>query len=231
MRTCLVFLIGLLPAAGPASVSAQPAGKVPIKDFARAIYFEGVPYDEANAYTSEVVPVLVDMLQDEAEAPYWSTVAVTLSIVGDGRAADPLIDFIQRDVEGGLPDWLYNAKGDAVMALGYLVNKTGDRKTLNYLLDAVEPDFWNRLGVGRLASDQAAAQERKANLSTMAILGLALSGTEEAAQALDRMLQSESTEVQGAGDGVLEEARAALDTISKEGLSEYYRKSDTEVSR
>ena len=196
----MVFL-GLWVSALSAGISTQ---EMHIKDFVRQMHVEGVPYDSASTYTAEVVPTLVEMLRDENEAPHWGTIAVTLCIIGDVGAFEPLVEFIEadhKDIEGGQSHFLRNTKADAVMALGYLVNRSGDEKALNYLLDATRPDFWSRrVGVGeadeadfsstragsRLSVDTDEAEAHKGSFSSAAILGLALSGKEEAKLALDK---------------------------------------------
>ena len=219
-RAGLAFLFGLTPLAFTANVSAQ---ETDVLDFVRATYIEGTPYDVANAYTTEAVPTLLEMLRSEDEKQYWANIAVTLSIIGDERAVNPLIDFVQGNlVDGNPPDWLYHARANAVTALGYLVNKSDDEKALSYLLEWVDPESWRDVP---WLSD---AEERRADLSTMAILGLALSGRDEAAVKLDSMLESESMHFRPGLTGLLEEAREALTTVSEVGLSEYYRRSRRE---
>ena len=221
-RINLTCLLGLFLVVSPLIVSAQ---EMDIRDFVHTIYIEGMPYDAANAYTTEVVPTLLEMLQDENEAPYWSNIAVTLCIIGDESAVDPLISFIEENVEGGVPDSLYRAKSSAVMALGYLINKSGNQRALDYLLEAVDPDTWARREIHWRTSAQASTESRNVDLSSMAILGLALSGRPEAASALNRVPEFKYRSVQPTVSGFIETARETHRMVSQEGLSEYYRKS------
>lgn len=221
-RIYLTCLCGLFLVTLAANVSAQ---EMDIRDFVHTIYIEGMPYDAANAYTSEVVPTLLEMLQDENEAPYWANIAVTLCIIGDESAVDSLINFIEEDVEGEVSDSLYRAKSSAVMALGYLINKSGNQRALDYLLESVDPDTWGQRDIQWRAPVQASTEARNVDLSSMAILGLALSGRPEAASALNAVPQPKFMGVQPGVSGLIEAARETHQTVSEEGLSEYYRKS------
>ena len=217
----ILCLGGLLLAGLPTTTAAQ---EMDIQDFVHQIYIEGIPYEAANVYDSTAVPTLMEMLADTTEAPYWANIAVTLCIIGDPSYVDPLLDFIKAD-EGTLSDDVYRAKSSAVMALGYLINKTGDEKALNYLIESLDPNAWAQREVQYVGPYQASTAARDANLSTMAMLGLALSGRPEAAEAL-RNMPTTGFEAMTA-EGVTSVAEAALEAhqqIVADGLVEYYRK-------
>lgn len=217
----MLCLSGVLLAALPISSSAQD---MDIEDFVHQVYFEGIPYEEANAYDSAAVPSLLTMLADSTETPYWANIAITLCVIGDPSSVDPLLDFIKAD-EGTLSDDVYRAKSSAVMALGYLINKTGDENALNFLIESLDPNAWAQREVQYMASFQTSTEVRDTNLSTMAMLGLALSGRPEAAEAL-RNMSTTGFEAM-TEEGVTSLAEAALEThqqITADGLLEYYRK-------
>ena len=209
----------LLLAGLPTSTAAQ---EMTIQDFVHQIYLEGIPYEEANAYDASVVDSLMAMLADSTEAPYWANIAITLCIIGDSSSVDPLLDFIKAG-EGTLSDDVYRAKSSAVMALGYLINKTGDEKALNYLIESMDPGAWEQRQVGFTGPFQANTAARDVNLSTMAMLGLALSGRPEALEALGSVTAPEGV----VDDPLAAAAAAARDAhqqIATDGLAEYYRK-------
>ena len=224
MKAFLLFLFAgtlLLLALAPAETIAQDQD---IRDFVTQIYYQGVPYDEANDYGPEVVPTLLEMLGDTTMTPYWANIAVTLSIIGDERAVEPLIAFIETGADGTLDEAVYRAKSSTVMALGYLINKTGNEQALDYLVNSLNPEVWGSSRDVQFRSEfQASTDERDANLSTMAMLGLALSGRPEAAEALrsvsvPRFGQGFQAQVTSIRDAALE----ALQEIQDEGLEGYY---------
>lgn len=214
----ILCLGGLLLAGLPTTTAAQ---EMDIRDFVHQIYIEGMPYEAANAYDSTAVPTLMAMLADSTESPYWANIAVVLCIIGDPIYVDPLIDFIKAD-QGTLTDEIYRAKSSAIMALGYLINKTGDENALNYLIESIDPGVWAQREVQYVGPYEASTEARDLNLSTMAMLGLALSGRPEAMEALSRV-----TVPEGAVDdplaGVAAAAREAHQQIAADGLVEYYR--------
>ncbi len=219
----ILCLGGLLLAGLPTTTAAQ---EMDIRDFVHQIYIEGMPYEAANAYDSTAVPTLMAMLADSTESPYWANIAVVLCIIGDPIYVDPLIDFIKAD-QGTLTDEIYRAKSSAIMALGYLINKTGDENALNYLIESIDPGVWAQREVQYVGPYEASTEARDLNLSTMAMLGLALSGRPEALEALSRV-----TVPEGAVDdplaGVAAAAREAHQQIAADGLVEYYRNQDNQ---
>ena len=212
---------GLLAVGLPTMTAAQD---MHVRDFVHEIYVEGVPYEKANAFDAEAVPILLEMLADRDESPYWANVTVTLCIIGDESAVDPLIEFIKKD-DGTISDEVYRAKSSTVMALGYLINKTGNETALTYLIDSLDPQAWTRRGVRYRGRFQASTEARDTQLSTMAMLGLALSGRPEAAEALRNVpLRRFPGDFQAQASGAAEAALEAHQQIAEDGLAEYYKK-------
>lgn len=207
-----------------------------IKDFVHQTFIHGVPYEEANKYGSDDVPTLLEMLEDTSEQAHWSNIVVTLSIIGNETAVDAVLDYINKEEQGELSVSHYTAKTSAVMALGYAVNKNGNKKALNYLKSCLNPSQWEAKKLGWTSPFQASVADRNVQLSTMAVLGLALSGNAEAAEAL-RSLQepgAATTEVdkqfQAQVSNVVSDALNTLDMVAKDGLIEYYKKTMQHVS-
>jgi hypothetical protein len=159
-----------------------------VKRFVRQVFVHGVPYDQASEYDSSAVPTLLEMLNDSAEEAYWPNIVVVMGIIGDESAVDPLISFIEEDIEDDIEGRLsrehYAAKTSALMALGYLINKTGNQQALDYLKESVDPQVWAARDITGTAPFQVSTTERNRDLSKYSILGLAVSGHPEAAEAL-----------------------------------------------
>ena len=211
----------------PAMAQRRESGLMDISDFVRQVFIHGVPYEEASRYDSSVVLRLLEMLNDPAEEAHWPNIVVVLGMIGDERAVDPLISFIEADLSGEVSSQRYRAKTAALMALGYLINKTGNRKALAYLTQSIRPQTWEARDVVGIAPFQADVAERNTDFSKHAILGLALSGHPEAAPALRSLQQPAPTETQRvfqaeAGD-LVSEALEEHAKIAREGLASYYR--------
>lgn len=210
------------------------AQSMDIRDFVRQTFIHGVSYEEASKYGSDAVPTLLEMLEDTAEEAHWSNIVVTLCIIGDETAVDPILAFIAKD-QGELSHSHYKAKTSAIMALGYLINKSGNKKALDYLRACLNPDVWADRKISWTSPYQASVDARNVQLSTLAIWGLVLSGNSEAAEALRTLQQPATTEsakqFQAHVSNVVSEALNDLDMIAKDGLTEYYRKKRQDFSK
>lgn len=198
-----------------------------VREFVHQIYIHGVPYEEASKFGSDAVPVLLSMLEDPKEDPYWANIAITLAIIGDDRAVEPLRNFIQEG-SGELSMPRFNAKTSAIMALGYLVNKSENRETLDYLIKSLDPKVWDERGVRWTSPIKMETDDRNVVMTSNAILGLGLSGQPQAAEALQALQQpgrtDEEKEFREKVAPVVEEALKAHAIIAEEGLIAYYRR-------
>jgi hypothetical protein len=198
-----------------------------VQAFVRQVYFHGVPYEAARRFDARVTPVLWRMLADPVEEPHWPNIAVLLAIVGDEQVAEELTQYIQADHEGVLSPAHYAAKTGALMALGYNANLTGDQACLGYLTRCTNPAYWRTLDLNWRAPFPQSPTERNAQLATLAVIGLALSGTPQAETHLETLRQlcdsPEGAEIRTSVGPVLDEAIKACQTIQQNGLSEYCR--------
>jgi hypothetical protein len=213
------------------TVGAMPGqAQQDIRDFVREVYIEGVPYEEAIRFDpSTAAPILLEMLADPKEEDYWPNIVITLGMLGDERAVEPLIKFLEQEVpREQLSRNHYIAKTGVVMALGYLINKSRSQKALTYLIDSVRPNIWKERKLSWVSPYDGDAEARDLQLSKMAILGLALSAHPAAAEALRSLQRPAKTDVekrfQNQVSAVVTEALSAHRTISAEGLVNYDRK-------
>lgn len=217
MRTSLTCLFVSFLLVSALSSAAQSRD---LTDAVRRIYVEGMPYAVANSFTSRDTPTLLGMLRDADDAPYWPNIAMALGVIGDDRALRPLTDFIEgRDSTTEWSSALYRARVSAVGALGYLVYKSGNTDALRYLHDAVDPNYWIQQDIPWLETRPNADQLRL-QLSTTAILGLALTGREEAANRLDELSAAATTPT--TLKPVIQSAQNDLDIIRDTNLAAYY---------
>lgn len=226
-RTLIViFAIGHI-LAGSLFFDAQHAAAMDIKDFVKQTFIHGVPYEKASLYGAADVDTLLGMLSDRSQENYWPNIVVTLCIIGDDRAVDPILAFINGGT-GQLSHAQYTAKSSAVMALGYLVNKSGNRKALDFLKASLDPDAWGERRMSWTSPYQPSVADRNMQLSTMAVLGLALSGNTEARDALLSLQRAPKTagskRLQARASDTISEALSANQMIAEQGLAEYYRK-------
>jgi len=189
---------------------------VPVKDFVHMVHPEGVPYDVASRYTKEDAKVLLGMLKDPAEKPWWTNIATTICFIGDDSAVKELIAFVNGGKQEAKPTRAeLDARKAAVAHLGAIVNKTA-----NPAVQKEAIDFLAAVAQGPLTeAAQPGAPARQ--LAIAAAEGLAVSGKPEAAEILKKIEKSESAgadEVKAAAGQALQ----AHDAVRKHGLKEYY---------
>lgn len=226
----LAFLLGIVPLAQNAAATTPEQ----VKEFVHNIYIEGVPYDEASQLAADVaLPVLKQVLDDPGEDEYWANAAITIGMIGNDQGVNLLTEFVNRqEAKSKLTRAQTVAKTSAVIALGYIVNKTGNREALDFLIKGVDPATWknrNLMWTGEFHADNS---ERDKQLATMAVLGLGVSGNADAAKTLRSLKAAPKTAqmralkkaMPGLGS-VADEALKANSAISSRGLKNYYLKS------
>jgi hypothetical protein len=220
-RPCVSLAIGclLVGLMGARGVLAQ--GTADVRAFVRQTFVHGVPYEQASRFTAPDATILLGMLGDDRERAFWPNIAVTLSIIGDERAVDPLIAFVSREVSGTLSASEYAAKTGALMSLGYLVNRSNNLKALTYLIDSLTPGVWGTRKLIWVSPYHATEAARDQQLTAMAVMGLALSGHPLARTAL---LTAQVRVGDGTPDRALvEEALRAHEIIARDGLAVCYK--------
>jgi len=199
-----------------------------VEEFVQQIYFEGIPYEQASQYGQDDVPKLLAMLKDSKAQLYQSNIIVTLGIIGDERAVEPMLDVLES-AGGQLKPEDFAAKSSVLMSLGYLINKSQNEKALAYLKSHTTPEGWQGSHLTTAEGLQASTDERSQQLSTLAVIGLALSGHPEAKTTLrslgENVKAMGTTQFAKQMSSVVDEAMKAHEAIAKEGLAAYYQKS------
>jgi hypothetical protein len=161
-----------------------------VRAFVRPEVFPNSFAERAASYDASVVPQLVELLNFPAEKANHTRIVLLLGTVGDERAADALIAFIEKPVENV---WLtgeeHEARSWAIQSLGYLANRNIER-ALNYLIEGLAPGAWRLRRVQGLPSWMSSYDEYDLRLSTYALMGLARSGHPKAGEALRALQQS-----------------------------------------
>ncbi|MFN2452863.1 MAG: HEAT repeat domain-containing protein [Pyrinomonadaceae bacterium] len=206
--------------------SEREESPMDIKDFVRRKYIHGVPYAKASSYSTEAVPVLLQMLRDPQDEPYRANIVATLGMIGDARAIQPLLDLFAEG-SGKLSDQEFKVRKTIVMSLGYLLNKADNREAFEFLLQGLDPESWTKR-VGWDSPDGISEENTKSQLTKMAIWGLALSGKPEAREALLSLQQAPLAMFTDANRTLLvnvaQEAIDAHSTVAEKGISGYYQR-------
>jgi hypothetical protein len=213
----LIILWGIWfqPILNPGSLA-----QAPVQDFVRRFYMEGIPYEEAIRYDSTAVPILLSMLRDSTEEAYWPNIVVTLGIVGSDRVADSLIAFLARDVPQEFTRSQYQAKTSVLFALGYLANRTGSPRALEFLAQNVDERAWALRGRAWANRYHATRAERDRQLAALAVVALGLSARPTARITLDSL----DTVAHAWLRPAVREAIRTHEVIRRDGLISYYRR-------
>jgi hypothetical protein len=208
------------------------AKKAPVDEFVSQIYFEGLPLDEAAGYGDDSVDMLIAILRDPSRVEYHENAALTLGMIGSERAVEPLMAYIQNRLEpatapsreGQTSRAAYKGRVGAIVALGYIVYRSGSKTALNFLKDNASPQTVKLLGIDDGRSNEAKNQD----LTKYFLLSLGLSGNIEAAEHL-KALPQHMTDVSQAPpsntkvDEVVAKSLQLHDQIAREGLLKYYK--------
>ena len=203
--------------------SAQP--RIPVEEFVSQIYFDGLPLARAASYRDDDVDTLLSMLNDPSQVQFHENTALTLGMIGSGRAVAPLISYIGLPLPTPLSRPAYKGRVAALVGLGYLVNLSGSDEALSYLLESASPDTWRQRD-----SDTSSGAETARDLSKYSIIGLGMSGHPRASEFLRSLLDDESASVPGTFEaevqGVATQGLKIHEEISRLGLLQYYQRSE-----
>lgn len=231
MRRIVTALLAAFLIALPTVGSSQPSGdrnEIPVAEFVRAIHADEIPFAAASRYSIDDSEVLLPMLRNGDDALYWPNITMVLGIVGDGSTARELIEFLRgRDSSVEWSPLVFRGRASALGGLGYLAHENRNNSValdiaLGYLIEAVHPTAW--MSEVSWLDGREDAERRRLQLSASAILGLALSGHDAAADALKKLVDAKDTHPRLRQ--VAESAIPELEEIQKFGLAKYYEASD-----
>jgi hypothetical protein len=168
----LSLVCGSLPAHGDSVSDAE--------ELVVAVYYEGLPYDDARALDDAGVARLAEMLADPGESTHHGNIVLALGMSGGSGAFEALTGFASSPVTGEVDRAEFRARTQLGRAMGYLCHD--DPRALAWLL--------RRAGRERTAPGWSFRQHRGDRLASLledqVLVGLAMSGTPSARTALER---------------------------------------------
>ncbi len=176
---------------------------------ARAVYYEGVPYDEVRGLSSAEVAHLIELLNDPAERLHHPNILTALGMSGSPAAFDAIADYALRGSSGELDRLEFRARRSIAPAMGHLARV--DERALAWLIRAA-----TSAGPAPVQSFRQLDPERLARLMRRgAITGLALSARPAAARALGEIAAASRADPR-----IVEHCREALalhEKVSRNG--------------
>ncbi len=203
-----------------------------IHEFVTQHWFEGVPYGAASQYTETDAQQLIEMLVDEPEKyeEFLPEIVTTLCFIGSEDAVEPLINFVEGPLQS---QSAFDAKNAALIHLGDLINMSGSTKAFDFLARmATSTESAKAVAKPRVSMQAMAAEKTDitvpeldtvaAELAVSAIFGLALSGTKEGQQVVEK-LQSKPDLLSSVKLAAAEAEEIAQEVQSAKDQKEYYR--------
>lgn len=201
-----------------------------VREFVRQHFFDGVPFEAAATYKPTDADVLLKMLADPKEdEEFLPEIVTTLCFIGSDKAVEPLINFVNgpKSTEAA-----FKAKHAALIHLGDLIHKTGNKQALEFLSNvASKPAVARTLAAPRVpvAAAIAAAEgvaaptadEMASELAVSATWGLALAGKPEAEAAI-KALEATPGVLQAARE-MTGEAMKTCKAIQSMGQQNFYK--------
>ena len=182
---------------------------------ASAIYFEGVPFEEAHDLSDRDVARLIELLGDPAEIRQHPNILVALGMSGSPAAFDAISDYASRGSSGELDRLEFRAQRSIAYGMGHLAR--ADSRALVWLIRAAtSANAAPRRSFRQIDPERVASMMRRG-----AITGLALSARPAAARVLGEIIASPSADPR-----IVEHSNEALrlhERMSREGPASVLR--------
>ena len=191
--------------------AAEPRDSEPSRAdrLASAIYFEGVPFEEASDLSDGDVARLIELLSDPAGIREHPNILVALGMSGSPAAFDAIADYALRGSSGELDRLEFRARRSIAYGMGHLARVDG--RALAWLIQAAtDPNVGPQQSFRQMDPDRVAGLLREG-----AISGLALSGRPDAARVLAEIIAAP-----GADPKIVEYSGGALllhERMSRDG--------------
>lgn len=203
-----------------------------IREFVSQHWFEGVPYDAASQYSQADALRLIEWLVNEPgmHEEFLPEIVTTLCFIGSEAAVEPLIGFVEGPLHSQAA---FKAKHAALIHLGDLVNATGSIAAFDFLVRmASDMASAKAVAAPRVSMQAVEAQASGVAVSTVdavaaelavsATFGLALSGTNEGQQVIER-LRSTSDAFSSVNLAAAEAANVGREVQGAASQKAYYR--------
>ena len=183
--------MALVFAGAPVALAAQAvrAQRVAVEGFVRGEYYHGISYAMGRQFGAADVPVLLRMLDDAAEKPYWPNILTVLGMIGDPSATEPLVGFLERRFTGDIDDETWIALRQVQISLGYLAHDP-QSAAFRYLRDGTTREAWRQRALSWTHGSLRNSGAREDEMMQLAVMGLGLAGTKEAQAHLQQLRDS-----------------------------------------
>ncbi len=150
----------------------------------------------------EAVPILLSIIGDDQDALYFENAIGILGHIGSERALDPLMDLLEKS--SGELSWIKCKYFMRVpLAIGDIARK-GSARAFDYLKQRVRDEDWK--GMTWTCERGPAPEELRRIYAERSIIGLALTGSDEAERILHELME----EARQRPESIFKERRISL---------------------
>jgi len=211
--------LALAAAAPDARADSGPASSDPVpfaENLVRQVYFERLPFAEAQRLEPAGIARLIEMLASNDEAEHWTNIVIALGISGAPNAYDAMVALESRAPHAEIGRAESSALRAIPLALGHLARS--DRRAL---LDLIERT--GRTTAPRWTYRHLAGARLTRVLQRGAVSGLAVSGLPEADAALARLEEDRARSL-GASDSnaYVREMREFGQRVQRDGAAQVF---------
>ncbi len=203
----------IVPASSPGLIGpAAPPAAADVVPFVQTLHIHGVPYEQARQFGPEAVPLLLDLLADPANEVYATNIVVTLGFIGHPSARQPLLDYLTQ-TQGEVSLDRFRGLTSVPYALSQLAHQ-GDVASLDFLLQASDPNYWNAQTLPWTFNGLSPNLE----LYHQTLLALGVSGLPQALTRLEQITNQGGLSAQ-ADNEVLQQALELNQRVQQEGMA------------
>src|SRR5262245_98244 len=203
-----LLLGGALPLRADDGVAAAEA-------LVRAVWFEGLPYEQARALTPAGVQRLAEMLDDPAETEHRVNIVVALGMSENPQAYPALEKLWRNEPRGEISRSDYRARNALPFALGHLAR--ADRRALALLERELARSAAPSWSYHHLSGERLRAQLERGSVTALGETGL---------PAADRLLDGVALRAARTGDRALAahvaQARLLSGRVAREGAARVF---------
>lgn len=132
------------------------------------------------------------LLEQQDAVANHGRAAVLIGLSGDDAAESTLTQYILAEPSRDLSSQAYDARRDAIFALGYLANVSDGQYGLEFLLETARPEGWEAQSVDWQAPYFDSQAERNNALAQLSLIALVLSGQPAAEDELQRLVNRQT---------------------------------------
>ncbi len=176
----------------PAIAAPPPRSDDPVTAFIETETVERINMADAVRLAPRAFETARQILETRDAVANHGRAALLIGLSGRAEAEPVLTQYVLAGPARKLSSQSYDARRDAIFALGYLANVSQGEHGLDFLLDTARPEGWAAQNALWQAPYFDTQGERDNALAQLSLLALALSGQQAAADEIQRLVDRQT---------------------------------------